>query len=242
MSVIVFHGDSWTWGSGLQYYYLIEKHDYSIEELEKFSTKKVRLEKFPKKVDDYRKKYHFPNLVAEHFNVPYVLSKEGNGSDNEEIQRNIRNSSNYWKSDVQLHVVQLSSPLRTNNECDIIKEASTAEEIVRIQVDKIIKSSQVMIHSVNDIPLFFLCWFKEHADYIKERYPEKLIPIHYNNEVFSSYDRLNTPKFKEDKLSISYDIGFDDFHFSKKGHKVIANSIINKISKESIEFDIHNIY
>ena len=177
MSQIIFHGCSWTWGSGLQYYYLKEKHDYSIEKMNNFLPHEVRLEYFSRKVDDYRKKHHFPNLVSEHFDVPYLLAREGNGGDNHSICKNIKNAENYEHNSVYAHIVQLSAPMRGPDSPILQDKDAGISDIIRFQVEKVLEGVKNRMFPQPAAPVFFICWFKEHADYILNEYPDKLIYI-----------------------------------------------------------------
>lgn len=238
MSQIVFHGDSWTWGSGLQYYYLKEKCGYSDKDIQNFTADKVRQEKFPRKVDDYRKKYHFPNLVSNHFDVSYITAVEGNGGDNQLIEENLRNSQYYHYNEVQTHIVQLSAPMRGPSSPILKDKNATMWDIVRYQVEQVIQAHESRYHKEEISPLYFICWYKEHSDYIKEHHPDKLIPILYKNKQYDSFDVITgvgKHHKKEEKLQINDEFGGDDCHFSKKGHKMIANSVIKKLS-ENIKF------
>jgi hypothetical protein len=239
MSQIVFHGDSWTWGCGLQYYYLKEKCGYSDEDLQNFTPDKVRLEKFSRKVDDYRKKYHYPNLVSKHFDVSYVTALEGNGGDNQLILENIKNTQYYHFDEVQSHIVQLSAPMRGPNSPILQQKNVTIEEITEFQIEEIIKAIERRSYPYSTPSILFICWYKEHSEYIKKKHPEKLIPILYKNKEYNSFDALTRggSNYKiEEKLQINNNIEIDDGHFSKKGHKMIANSVIKKLS-ENIKFN-----
>jgi hypothetical protein len=241
MSQIIFHGCSWTWGSGLQYYYLKEKHDYSIEKMNNFLPHEVRLEYFSRKVDDYRKKHHFPNLVSEHFDVPYLLAREGNGGDNHSIWKNIKNAENYEHNSVYAHIVQLSAPMRGPDSPILQDKDAGISDIIRFQVEKVLEGVKNRMFPQPASPVFFICWFKEHADYILNEYPDKLIYILHKNKEYTSFDQITDrghtarERAEKDKITISYDIGVNDGHFSKKGHKLIADSVIRKLSK-NVEF------
>jgi len=197
MSQIVFHGCSFTWGSGLQYYYLKENLGYSIKDLQKLTTDKVRLEDFPRKVDDYRKKHHFPNLVSEHFGVTYTMALEDNGGDNHLIVDNFQNAKNYHHNNTQLHIVQLSAPMRGPNSPILQGKLPKIGTIIKYQVEEVIEANKYRCNGGVQTPLYFLCWFKEHADYIKENYPDKLIPILCKNLEFTYFENLVNQQMKE---------------------------------------------
>ena len=60
--MILFVGCSFTWGAGLQYEYLIEKENYSFEQIQKMIPPIIFRTLF-NKADKYRQEKHFPNIV-----------------------------------------------------------------------------------------------------------------------------------------------------------------------------------
>ena len=244
MSVIAFHGCSFTWGAGLHNYYLREHKQYTNKQLIELEKQHLNLEHFPKEVDDYRKENHFPNLVAEHFNVPYILSLQGNGGDNESIFERIETPFTYHNECAQLHVIQLSAPARGNlnwNELEGLN-LENPDDLIEMQIESIIFRLKQNITNSTSTKILFLCWFVEHAEYIQTNYPDLLIPIICGKNTYDSFDVfINRSNIEPFSLLIKDDIGgMKDEHFSKKGTRVIADSIIKKISKD-IEFNIINI-
>jgi len=255
MSIIAFHGCSFTWGQGLQYYYLKEELGYTDKEILELSTnqkdlvdiKNINFEQFPKKIDDYRKAHHFPNLVSSHFDVPHILSLQGNGGDNESIIKRIENPHHFHLDCVQTHIVQITSPTRGSHEYTsqwhednwpaIDKDPMNFMWMIKAQVETI----KDMLEEMNQFGqnILFLCWFKEHAEYIKEKYPKQLIQIEYKRSIYDSFDVFtDNDDFKGEGMNIRDDFkGSDDTHFSRKAHKLVAKAIIKKIKKEKIKFN-----
>ena len=58
--MILFVGCSFTWGAGLQYEYLIEKENYSFEQIQKMIPPNYFLEHCSHKADKYRQENTFP--------------------------------------------------------------------------------------------------------------------------------------------------------------------------------------
>ena len=65
---LVFLGDSFTWGQGLHYYYMIEKHGWTQSDCKKFFDNRYRFEWLGFEADEYRRKYSFPYLVSNKLN------------------------------------------------------------------------------------------------------------------------------------------------------------------------------
>ena len=58
--MIVFLGDSFTWGQGLQYIHLVEKKGWSWEDCSKIIPPNLNLDWFVFYEDEYRKQNSFP--------------------------------------------------------------------------------------------------------------------------------------------------------------------------------------
>ena len=84
--MILFLGCSFTWGAGLQFEYLIDNEEWTIEQCNKLIPPKSFMEHLNYKSDMFRKKNHYPNLVAKHFDCHHSLGKVGNGGDNMNIK------------------------------------------------------------------------------------------------------------------------------------------------------------
>ena len=231
--MILFHGDSFTWGSGLQYHCLVEEYGYTWEECKQFLPDRFRLEHFPKKIDDYRIKHSFANKVSEYFDTSYLLSLNGNGGDNTIIQKRLfipneeYHAGLHW-SEIDFHIIQLSTPLRNNPHIDINSDVS----------DLIYSEVSTILYKLSKLPqiqknnYLFLCWFPEHSEIIKQTSPNNLIYLNYNNQLYDCF----YPLHQMDSLTFRQ-YGLQDGHFTKEGHDIIANSIINKIKENNFKFN-----
>lgn len=65
------------------------------------------------------------------------------------------------------------------------------------------------------------------GDILKEKYSKNYIPVLYNGSEYECFDFMYYTKLQE--LTIQYTQGIDDGHFNLEGHRVIANSILNKL-------------
>ena len=228
--MILFHGDSFTWGSGLQYHCLVEEYGYEWKDCKQFLPDRFRLEHFPKKIDDYRIKHSFANKVSEYFDVPYSLSLNGNGGDNHIISKRlfITNETyhpGYHLAEIDLHIIQLSTPLRNNPNVDI---NTNINELIYLEVINILDRLTKMPKT----NYLFLCWFSEHSEIIKQISPNNLIYLNYNNQLYDCF----YPLHQMDSLTFRQ-YGLQDGHFTKEGHDIIANSIINKIKENNFKFN-----
>jgi|TARA_B110000858_G_scaffold197688_1_gene260300 hypothetical protein len=238
--MIGFHGCSFTWGSGLQLQYFVDELGWTWKKVHStFSTRTHRYEQFPKVVDDYRKQHHFPNLVANYFNVPYHVSLEGNGGNNYETKYRILNSDSgmgFYANTMDYNIVQTSAPLRGiedySNEVDKLKHTTSSDRdyihyVIKEQLDGIVnKWRQGEING-----LMFLCWYPEHASWVKdlEEGDDLLIKIKYNGKFYDNFEEiLNIPQCP---LKI-----YGDGHFNKAGNRLLGDAIIQKIKENGSKF------
>ena len=112
--MIVFLGDSFTWGQGLQIPYWLEQGK-SVGEINKLMPPKFPSEQYDYEADELRKKQHFPNLVSKYFNKSYC-TKWGNGGSNQDILEIIKNMGNQMDtSGIDYFVIQFTEFTRDSN-------------------------------------------------------------------------------------------------------------------------------
>lgn len=210
--MILFLGDSFTWGQGLYFEELLKNgNGLNLD----FNPENISYTE-----DIYRKKFHFPNLVSKHFNKSYSCIW-GNGGSNYNIISILENLENQFYSGVvssiEYFVIQFTCPSRGD-----INPISFYEQINK--VDSIVKSYDKMWYGIS--------WRPELGEIIEEKYNNNLVPITYNNVTYNNFeDVLNNDI---DNLTLNSKYGIDDFHFSKEGHDLIAKSIIRKIENNNI--------
>jgi hypothetical protein len=229
--MILFVGCSFTWGAGLQFEYLIDNEEWTIEQCNKLIPPKSFMEHLNYKSDMFRKKNHFPNLVAKHFDKHYALSNIGNGGDNKNIKFAINNLDKFivhqeGKSNpIKLVVVQFTEWTRVT------------DDTMETQVDKIVKS-------LGNTKWIGLSWRDDISQYLKKIKPYNFCPIEYKGIHYDNFEELiDSPQCcnnelwsTDEKLTLygKYEGKLNDDHFCKKGHKVMAKSIIKKIKENNI--------
>ncbi len=236
--MIVFLGDSFTWGQGLPIEKWIKSDNLSIKECNNFSPPKYSCESYNYEDDNYRKQNHFPNLVAKHFNKSYV-TKFGNGGNNKSIIDILENLDSHFVDDrgIDYFVIQFTDFVRDpyfNFAQDIIHEQGDSykfehslerlfEDYIKTQLELLDK----LIKQRNSRWIGF-SWREDYGKILKENYPNNYIPLIHNNK---SYD--NFGKLVDDDLKLTLSgkwQGIRDCHLNSDGHRVIANCIINKIN------------
>ena len=220
--MILFLGDSFTWGQGLQYYYLTKHKCWSWKDCQEFVSSNPRFEWLGFAEDEFRKRNSFSYLVSKKLDVSYNVLRLENGGDNKVSYEILKNIQPYiTPNNIPLIVLQFSSPARSIlNKTE--PEYNDIDKQIEYQVERIAK----FCDSLN-IEWLGISWQKEIGEILKNKYSKNYIPIIYKNSEYSCFslqDNLElSPLFIETTEKI------DDGHFNLEGHEVIADSIFKKI-------------
>jgi len=252
--MILFLGDSFTWGAGLQFEYLFQ-NGHSVDEINELIPPETYLENLDYKSDEYRKKHHFPNLVAKEMNMAYVLGKIGNGGSNNNMSFIINNIGellmyypgkirNVWTNfvlptPIEMVIVQFTEFMRDASEdWELNRYTGDFEENNKKEIIKQIEKFNKACRGKN-LKWFGLSWQKDMGNILKKHYPNNFIPIIQDNDEYVSMDKLiltdeqvdPDPFIRESQLRICDVLpGISDTHPNSKGHKLIAHSILEKIN------------
>lgn len=236
--MIVFLGDSFTWGQGLPIEKWIQTDNLSIEECNKFSPPQYSCESYNYEDDNYRKQNHFPNLVAQHFNKSYV-TKFGNGGNNKNIVDILQNLDSHFVDDrgIDFFVFQFTDFLRDpyfDFAQDIIHEQGDSYKFEN-NLNKLFEDYiRTQLHLIDDLiqqrnsKWIGFSWREDFGKVLKQYYPNNYIPLIHNNKSYNNFGKLVDDDLKL-KLSGKW-VGLEDGHLNSDGHRVIANCIINKIN------------
>ena len=219
--MIVFLGDSFTWGQGLQYIHLTEKKGWTWEECAKIVPPNLNLEWLGFDEDEYRKKNAFPYLVAKEFNLPFQVTRFENGGDNTTTLQSLQNMMSFCTpNNIFCFVIQFSDASRSlSNEYDPIE--GSIERQIENQIIRIDRQCKFL-----DVPWVGISWQPEIGDILKEKYPYNYIPIIHNG---IEYTNFSTRHSGLADLFLTDNYPIKDDHFNLYGHKLIADLIINKM-------------
>tara|TARA_R100001591_G_scaffold23999_1_gene33874 strand:- start:995 stop:1741 length:747 start_codon:yes stop_codon:yes gene_type:complete len=247
--MILFVGCSYTWGAGLQFEYLSKERGWTSDKINAINPPKSHLEHLDYKCDEYRKKHHFPNLVAKKMNMAYGLGKLGNGGNNYEIAKISEHAGLELSGPepVELVVIQFTDWTRScpeiYNRADSDGTDNTdflsndhIKKIIRTQIDNIKFGCEQHLKS-NWIGW---SWRNDLAQVLKTKYPKNFLPLYHKGKEYDSMEelivvgvdwRFDDSSFQhKDNLRICDVIqGVDDTHLSSTGHKLIANSIVRRL-------------
>ena len=152
--MFLFHGDSYTWGSGLEYHYLVEHLGYNWQDCKKFLPEVERLEMLPKECHLYRESNRFSSLVGDYFNIKDIVTSFRNGGDTFNILDRLENGHCRWdEPNIGLHIIQFSAPNRNlPNEWN----NREIEDVIKYQIQKINGLSKFILKNFHHIHKFYL--------------------------------------------------------------------------------------
>lgn len=222
--MIIFLGDSFTWGQGLHYYYKIENGEWTWDDCRTFLEKNNRFEGLGFGADEYRRSHSFPYLVGKELNMPIITPQFENGGDNYRIYDIIDNLELFIsQGQSEFIIIQFSAPTRVGYERYSHIEHNKVEDLIKYQIDRINS-----VCGKKQLNWFGISWFKEMGEILQKNYPKQHIPVIYNNKEYESFDFMQHLELRD--LTIQFTENIDDGHFNKKGHQVIANSILHKLN------------
>lgn len=235
--MIVFLGDSFTWGQGLYSKKWIEEGK-SIEYCNNNMPPGFSHENISHSDDEYRRTFHFPNLVAKHYDRSYYV-KPKNGGTNQDIIE-MAEYIDYCAHDdaIDLVVVQFTEFLRDYNydfplefprDLLLTNIEDIIYEICKGQIDE--TYNNLVKKDVKNF--IFFSWRDDIGQILKSEFPNQYVPLIYKEKEYSAFEHLLS---ENRELELAGDIGVSDGHFSELGHQVIADSIIKKVDTMNINF------
>jgi len=222
--MFVFYGCSYTYGQGLQYYWLVENTDYQWEDMDKFTGAKIAQEWLPFEAEQYRIQHSYPHLVSKHFGVNYFNTSVNNGGDNSGMYSKLQNLHQFVNfGHVDYHIFQFTNPGRNTPD---VNSVDNVDDLCYYQVKRI--SDQVN-EIGNDNKWLAFSWYDEIGEILKKEFPDNFIPIIYKDKEHISFEHFTGNK-GELTIHVQHPES-EDRHFSDYGHKVIADSIIRKVEQ-----------
>lgn len=247
--MFLFVGDSFTWGQGLYFERWVQQKLISdTEEINKFTPADFRHECLNFEDNQFRINHAFPHLVAKHYNVNYFTPRFMNGGSNYDILYELRNGIGHQDEIVSHVVIQLTDfwrPMNPNHKQFFSEEQQNGADIHTLEqfygrsvtifnemIDSQLSALEEDFWRYRKAKVYVLSWQNDIAQKFKERFgDERLIQVHYNNQIYDSFDWVL------DELSLKKKYNIFDNHFTIEGHKIIADSIIKKIGEFKTDID-----
>ena len=225
--MILFLGDSFTWGQGLEWEYMINNEGASIDDCNKLIPPETACERLPINLQDYREKNRWPRLVAEHFNQQYDLSRCGNGGSNYDAYVFLENIEHFIHlENLDLVIFQLTNSYRGIPD-DF--EGDT-DELFVADVIQFKNSLEKIKSNYPYINFLTLSWLPEPSEIIEKMLgPELLVKFNFEGQEYNSFEGFINKLTLSNKYS-----GLIDHHFNLEGHQFIAKSVIEHIEKYNL--------
>lgn len=220
--MILFLGDSFTWGQGLEWEYAIENNLMTIDEINKIIPPKFECERLPFEFSEYRKRNRFASLVAKHFDTSYEVGRYGNGGSNENIKFILENLEQFIHLEhLDLIILQFTDISRNtfSKSFDFNINFNEYQENYIMEIVNILDQLKLK----NKINYSCLSYKSDPACILLKNKPDCFIKLIHNDNQFLCFEDI--PQFY---LSKKYD-SLEDYHFSKEGNNIISNSIIKHI-------------
>jgi lysophospholipase L1-like esterase len=227
--MILFLGDSFTWGQGLEWEHLILDKKWKVEDVDKLIPPHGNCESLPIDLYDYRTKHHFPRLVSEHFNESYHIGRFGNGGSNRNIYHILNNIEEFiHPENLNLIVIQLTHSSR-NRKVD----ESNIDTIHIEDAEEFVNNIKRFQQKYSWVRIVCLSWLPELGEEIKNKIGNKYV-VSFNLNEKEKYGFENYISNSNWGYTLNSTTGVQDGHFNSKGHKLISDSIIKHIESNNI--------
>lgn len=233
--MIIFLGDSFTWGQGLEWEYAITEKGWSIEKINTLIPPKHASERLPIEMSDFRQKNHWPRLVSEHFNHQYDLSRCGNGGGNGDsaiFLENIQHFIHLENLDLIIFQFTMAGRNMPKNFNGTIEDLFMGDVILFENCMNKIKSKVGTENKtiIPNVKFLTVSWLPEISNIIENRLgSEMVVKFNFNGIEYNSFE----PFVMNISLDSKYN-GLRDSHFNLEGHQFIAKSVIEHIEKHNI--------
>lgn len=222
--MILFLGDSFTWGQGLEWDVLIER-GWTKEEINDVVPPKHHNEHLPLELNDYREKNRWARLVAEHFDIGYDLGRYTNGGTNGNLYQIINNLEyTILPDNLKLIILQFTHSGRHT--------PLTLENVDKLFEDDVNKATQTIKRLKENLPfvkIVTLSWLPELGKLMEDKMGEKYV-VKFNSDNKTSYGFEDLAQI----YNLYHQHGINDYHLSKEGNEIVARNVIQHIEKYNI--------
>ena len=251
--MILFFGCSITYGQGLPIYKWIDEGK-DLEFINSYTSPQFTHENLSYTDDKYRQEFHYPNLVAKHFDKAYALPNFGNGGSNEDITQILKliSSGKLLQPDgIEAIVIQFTDLQRDMFFLDMIHYTKYDNDRIKAgilhQLSVIEHFSETMSkirpddgytkHSIieNEIPWVAMSYQSDISDILQEYFPKNYINLKYKDKNYSNIAEL----INIDELNVRGHLGdwkIHEQHPSKILHEVMADGVIRKLEENQVKF------
>lgn len=253
--MVLFLGDSFTWGQGLEWELMISESKNTSKTINlinrSLTPPKEYCEHLPIKYQEFRETHRFPKLISNHFDVQHCVGRFGNSGNNYDNKFILENLNSFIiEGTPQLIVFQFTNPVRigsllTKEQIEKLGYVFDKEKIYLPQMNTSIfeenvrSTLELIDDKFKEANIIFLSWLPEIGECFKKMGREDIFcKIDYNDKSDYGFEFLLQDDTIGNQTCLRYKHkGLRDAHLSIEGHKVVADSLIKKITDMGIEFN-----
>ena len=222
-------GCSYTWGEGLYFYSELDNLPFSEEHYFDYDnmTPSMLL---------YKDRFKYTQLVADYLNTwCWTNCRNGGsilGTINDFACKEFINNDKFKYSDFKLLIYQFTEHYRDSH------NGMSESELIEFQINSV--DDLCSDFEKAGIKVITLSWFDtipQHPTYLS-KFKNRHLDIEFDNIVKSGFDFiLRNDEYNMTIQSDFYKKGFqkNDLHFNKKGHRLIADLIIDKLKEDNFK-------
>ena len=222
--MILFGGDSHTWGQGLEWEVLLHSENWDVDRINNLIPPQHANENLPLFLNEYRKTRRWIHQVAHYYNYGYDTFRLGNGGGNYDTYFGMENLERIViPENVNLIVHQFTQSGRGAAE-DF--DSSETGDLFEDDVQSFIRAVKHIEENFPWIKIISLSWLHETGQLVEKYLGEKYVVKHdtWDNKVgFETWLNKNN-------LAQKYQ-GLKDYHMCQEQHDVMAKIVINHIEK-----------
>lgn len=226
--MILFGGDSFTWGQGLEWDVLLKSDNWDINKInDKLIPPKYANENLPLYLNEYREKNRWARTVSKHFDYGYDLFRCGNGGGNYDVYFQIENLENIViPENVNLIVQQFTCSSRgAPEDWEFSKTGSPVSDDI-LEFKRVVDSTKKNYPWINWITI---SWLHETGELCKEVLGDKYVVQHSDWDKKVGIEEWS----KRYNFSSQYE-GLQDYHLNQEGNDILAEIVINHIEKYNL--------
>ena len=241
--MILFLGDSFTWGQGLEWELMISESKNEFDTINLINRSLTPpldyCEHLPIRYGEFRETQRFPKLISNHFDVQHHIARFGNSGNNYDNKFILENLDCFVvEGTSQLIVFQYTHSTRTGHNMTE-EEGDWIKNNVNVIEDDVKNTLELIDNNFKDTNIIFLSWLPEVGECFKKMGREDIFcKIEYNDKLDYGFEFLLQDDTIGNQTCLRYKHkGLRDAHLSIEGHKVVADSLIKKITDMGIEFN-----
>ena len=241
--MILFLGDSFTWGQGLEWELMISESKRPLEAINLINRSLTPpleyCEHLPIKYGEFREDNRFPKLISNHFDIQYHVARFGNSGNNYDNKFILENLNCFVvEKTTQLIVFQYTHSTRAGHNMTE-EEGNWIKNNVNVIEDDVKNTLELIDNNFKDTNIIFLSWLPEVGECFKKMGREDIFcKIDYNGILNYGFEFLLQDDDIGNQNCLRYKHkGLRDSHLSIEGHKVVADSLIKKITDMGIKFN-----